>query len=134
MGLSKRDMEYVSQFLSENEKTLLVLKQSYLASISPDTIVATDSKVLIVKHSFWGLHVGHNILSRTNVATVPYKNILGIDVSHGLLLSTVNLHLLGSSPERSSNGNVWSMAGIRRKDSNGLMDVIRKFIEIHAKG
>lgn len=133
MELTERDREYVSQFLSENEKVLLVLKQSYLASISPDTIVATDSKVLIVKHSFWGLHLGHNILSKTNVATVPYRNILGVDISHGLLLSTINLHLFGSSNEGAVNGNVWSMAGMQRGESNELMNVIRKFIEVRAK-
>ena len=132
MHLRKRTREEISHFISKGEEVIMETRQSYWASVSPDSIVATDSKIVAVLHSFWGLHFGRNVIGSTNVGVVPYKNIIGVEVSHGRLLSTVRLHLVGPTSGEKNHKNIWILDGLRRNNAMEIMDIIRKKIEAGA--
>ena len=124
-------VENIEKFVSlhKNENVLMKLRQSYLSSISPDTIILTDRRVVIVHHSFWGLYFNHNILSPTKVSTVMLGNIMGTTTADGKILATVNIRIRGSGEEQALSGSGWHIDGIRIKKAMDFTEMLEELIE-----
>lgn len=124
-------VENIEKFVSlhKNENVLMKLRQSYLSSVSPDTIILTDRRVVIVHHSFWGLYFNHNILSPTKVSTVMLGNIMGTTTADGKILATVNIRIRGSGEEQALSGSGWHIDGIRIKKAMDFTEMLEELIE-----
>lgn len=79
--------------LYPNEETVLEITQSGIKSLSPRGIVATNQRLIIIKPSYWYLHMGRNLISSTSYETIPYNRIVSITLDDGILLSTLNMRL-----------------------------------------
>lgn len=122
-------MQNIEKFLHKNETVFLKLRQSYLSSISPDTIVLTDKRVIIIHNSFWGLYTGHNIISPTRISTVMLNNIMGTTNSNGKILATVQIRIRGSGEETESPGSGWHIEGIRIPSAQKLSNLLEEYLE-----
>ncbi len=85
--------------LEKNEVTLLEIKQSILAGIAPDRVVATDKRIIMVRPSFWKLYAGHTIASPTEVSYVPYHNLISVITTKGRIFATVHMRIHGFADE-----------------------------------
>lgn len=92
---SQRCVNILRHVLYKDEETVLEARESYLKSIAPFRIVATKKRLILVRPSFWGLYVGHDISSPTHYAIVPYKYIIGVSLSKGPLFSSIKIHTSG---------------------------------------
>ncbi len=104
--LCQRHVEHV---LAKDEEILFELRQSYLQSISPDRIIATNKRLIIVRPSFWGLYMGHDVLNPSELSFVPYRNVISIMMNRGKILASLHIRIHGftdSSPEMGKEGNV----------------------------
>ncbi len=115
--------------LHRGEQVILQLRQSYLSSISPDTLVLTDRRVILIHNSFWGLYIHRNIMSPTKVSTVLLNNIMGTTTANGKILSTVDIRIRGSDVEADLNTSVWKIEGIRIKNAMKFNDLIEDLVE-----
>ena len=98
---SIRCMNILRHVLFIGEKTLFEARQCYLKSLAPNRIVATEKRLIIVDPSFWGLWTGHDIFDSTHYLIMPYKHIVSVTVSTGLLFATITIHTTagtGSGP------------------------------------
>ncbi len=129
----ERTREEISHYLSNEEKILIVIRQSYLSSVSPDEVVATDKKILVIRHSFWGLHTRVNILSSTNVGVVLYKDVVSMEALRGKLFTTLRFHLGGTVSLNGASENLWTIDGLRRNDATEFMSRVAKILEESAK-
>lgn len=92
---SQRCVNILRHVLYKDEETVLEARESYLRSIAPFRIVATKKRLILVRPSFWGLYMGHDITSPTHYAIVPYKYIIGVSLSKGPLFSSIKIHTSG---------------------------------------
>lgn len=115
----------IKQMLFSNERVLLTVKQSYLSGVSPDSIVVTNRRIILVHYSFWGLHFGHNLISRTDTHMTELGNVVRTTVHHGALLSTVHIKLRKSTGIEGARKGVWSIAGLSDKGAHVLADGIK---------
>ncbi len=123
-----RTAEELRPLLSSEEKILGALRQSYLSSLSPDSIVATDRRILVVHYSFWGLHAKHNILSSTDIGIVYYNHIISMDVARGKIFATIHLRLRGSEG-MGSVLDTWSINGVEQTKAMEFMRILQKVQE-----
>lgn len=105
------------------------LRQSYLSSISPDTVVLTDRRVIIVHNSFWGLYINRNILTPTRISTVILNNIMGTTTTNGKILSTVHIRIRGSGEDAMAPGSGWHIEGLRIRKAVAFTGLLEEFIE-----
>ncbi|MDE1851179.1 MAG: PH domain-containing protein [Candidatus Micrarchaeota archaeon] len=124
-----RTLEEVRQVLDANEHILLILRQSYLSSISPDSVVVTDARVILVHHSFWGLYTKMNVFSPTRMSIVPYKNIISVMMTKGRLLATVTMRLHGHAEDISEGGYEWKLNGIRISGATKLTGEVGRIVQ-----
>ena len=124
-------LQNITQFLHKNETVLMTLRQSYLSSISPDSVAVTDKRVIIIHNSFWGLYFGHNFISPTRVSSVMLNNIMGTTNSNGKILATVQIRIRGSGEDEMSEGSGWHIAGLRIKEAQTLSDIIEESIDVN---
>lgn len=120
--------------LHKNESLLFKLRQSYLSSVSPDTVVLTDKRVVIIHNSFFGLYFGFNIFSPTRVSTVMLSNIMGTTTTRGKILATVNIRVRGSSGESESPESGWHIDGLRHKNAMKITEMIEELVEVEEEG
>lgn len=125
---SPRCLRLIGHILSHDEKTLMEVKQSYLNSVSPDRIIATNKRIIIVRPSFWGLYLGRNVVSPTEFSMVPYKNIISVVVSKGKFLSTVNMRIHGFTDASAAIRNEGVVHGIRTGRAERFMDLIEDIV------
>ena len=101
--VSPNCMRMISNIMMEGEEPILDVRQSYLSSISPDRIIVTNKRVIIVRPSFWGLYFGMNIFHTTEVSAVSYTNIISILTSHGKIFSSIHMRIHGFADATTSS-------------------------------
>ena len=126
---SDRCKKLFAHMLTDDEWTIMEVRQSYLASISPDRIIATSKRVIIVRPSFWGLWGGHNVISPTELSMVPYKNIISVVMSRGKIFSTIHMRIHGFTDASSAMRNEGMIEGIRHEDAVKLTNYLEGIIE-----
>ena len=89
---SIRCMNILRHVLYIGEDTITEARQSYLKSMAPTRLVATEKRLIIVDPSFWGLWTGHDVFDSTHYIIIPYKHIVSVTVSTGLLFATIKIH------------------------------------------
>ncbi|MDE1851740.1 MAG: PH domain-containing protein [Candidatus Micrarchaeota archaeon] len=123
-----RCLRMLGHILAHDEKTIIEVKQSYLNSISPDRIIATNKRIIIVRPSFWGLYMGKNLMSPTEFSMVPYKNVISVVVSKGKFLSTINMRIHGFTDASAAIRNEGVVSGIRTGEAERFMNFIEEVI------
>lgn len=124
-----RTLEEVRHVLEPDERMLLILRQSYLSSISPDSVVVTDARVILVYHSFWGLYTKMNLFSPTRMSIVPYKNIISVVMSKGRFLATVTMRLQGHPGQADSGAYEWRLDGMRISEATKLTGEVGRIVQ-----
>lgn len=126
---SERCAQLINGILLKGEEMLFELRQSYLQSLSPSRIIATNKRLIIIRPSFMGLYAGHNFFHSTEFSIVPYKNIMTIAVLKGILLSTINVRITGfmsASAELEYEGRI---EGVRTKEAIMFTDMVEEILE-----
>ncbi len=123
-----RTAEELKPLLGSDEKVLGSVRQSYISSLSPDTIVATNKRILVVHYSFWGLHARHNLFSSTDIGIVYYNHIISFDMERGKLLATIHLRLRGSGGIGSVL-DTWSITGVYQINAIEFLKIVQKVLE-----
>jgi len=119
----------VDKFVNKGETVLLKFRQSYFSSISPDAVILTNKRVIIIHNSFWGLYFNHNIMSPTQVSGVLLDNIMGTTTMTGKILSTVFIRIRGTGEESVSEGSGWHIAGLRTSAATLLSGMVIDMLE-----
>jgi hypothetical protein len=124
-----RCLKLFAHILTNDERTVMEIRQSYLQSVSPDRVVVTNKRVIIVRPSFWGLWAGHNIISPTEISLVPYKNIISVVMSRGRILSTIHMRIHGFTDATSAIRNEGVIMGVSIGDAIKLTNYLEEIIE-----
>lgn len=125
----RRCRRLVGHLLGKDEETVVETRQSYLSSLSPGRVFATNKRLIIVRPSFWGLYFGKNIISPTQLSMIPYKNIISIVVSKGRLMSTIHLRLQGVTDSSVFGRNEGVIKGIRHAGLTKFTNFLEEIIE-----
>jgi hypothetical protein len=128
---SQRCINILKHVLYKDEETVLEARESYLKSIAPFRLVATKKRLILVNPSFWGLYTGHDILNPTHYAIVPYKYIIGVSLSKGLLFSSIKIHTSGGVDPGSvvMKGDEDEIHGVDSKQAVAMTTFIEEVIE-----
>lgn len=114
--------------LHKDETLMMRLRQSYLSSITPDTLLLTNKRVIIIHNSFWGRYTGHNLMTPTRVSAVLLGNVMGTTKSHGKLLSTIQIRIRGMGETSEGPYSGWHIDGIRTKDAMKFTDMLEDLL------
>jgi hypothetical protein len=129
-SIRNRIKEEINTIISPSETIDLILRQSLLSSISPDSVVVTDRRVIIVHQSFWGLYTKFDMISHTEMSIVPFKNVMSVSIVQGKILATVRLRVLGYvEPTRGSTKYEWDIPGLRIYDAVKATNTIGRVVE-----
>ncbi len=126
---SDRCMKLFSHVLNDDEWTVMEVRQSYLATISPDRVIVTNKRLIVIRPSFWGLWGGHNIMSPTELSMVPYKNIISVVMSRGKILSTIRMRIHGFTDTSTAMRNEGTIEGVRHEDAVKLTNYLEDIVE-----
>lgn len=110
---SKRCMYEISRVLSSDEETIMEIRQSHFRNITPERIVATNKRLIIVRPSFFGHYLGFDLFHHTDLSFVPYKQLISIVMSRGKFLSTIHMRIHGFTDISSALRNEGEVEGIR---------------------
>ena len=128
-GQSQRWLKLLKHVLYKEEEILVSARQSRLTNIAPAKVFATKKRLIIVRPSFWGLYMGHDITSPTHYIIVPYKYIIGVSIAKGLIFSSIKLHTSsGIDPETSIKAED-EVVGIETFYSTRMATFIEEVIE-----
>jgi len=126
---SARCMSLIKHLLTSGEDTILECKQSYLHSISPARVIATTRRIIIVRPSFWGLYLKHDLISPTEYSIIPYKHLISVMMSRGKILSTIHMRIHGFTDSTSSLKDEGEVYGIRTSVAVKLAKFLEEIIE-----
>lgn len=125
MPLTPHEVDMINQQLWPSEKVELSIKQSMIRPrISPSIIAVTDQRVIIIKRTAVNL--------RSNVDTIPFKDIASVRISNGVVFSSVFLRVLGFATAEeqgaTKKGEEGELDGLDKNDAKALADLIEKRI------
>ncbi len=127
---SARCMHLVGDVLEKGEETIMEIKQSLLVARSPDRILATSKRLILVRPSFWKLYTGHTIFGPTEVSFVPYNHLISVIATRGRLLATVHLRIQGYSDESREMKKEGQITGVRIDDATSFTIFLENVIEV----
>ncbi|MDE1860662.1 MAG: PH domain-containing protein [Candidatus Micrarchaeota archaeon] len=119
----------IQRVLEPEEETILEVRQSHFRNISPERIIATNRRLIIVRPSFWGHYFGFNMLRYTDISFVPYKQLISIVMSKGKFLSTIHMRIHGYTDVSSAIRNEGEIEGIRNRYAMAFTVFIEDVIE-----
>ena len=120
----------VASLLREDEKMHFFIRQSLLYGFTPDFVIATDKRILIIKNSFLGLYTGKNVFGNTSYNSIPYRQITSVILSRGISMCTVVIRLQGMIDSNSKNEG--EIKGLWSKDAENLVKSIEHMVEHHS--
>ncbi len=91
----ERCTRMLGDVMTEGEETLMEVRQSYFRSLSPDRVVLTNKRIIIARPSFWGLYLGFNLFTATDISIVPYHHVISIVVTKGKWFSSLHMRIHG---------------------------------------
>lgn len=124
-----RSIEMAKKIMNPGESIISIHRQSFLASLSPNVIMATDRRIIVINHSFWGLYTGHNIFSTSKINIAPYKNIVSVSMATGKVLSSIHITLLGLGAIENELGREWELNGLDTQDARDFLNIINQILE-----
>ncbi len=130
----RRCRNLLKYVLRHDEQIILEAHQSYLASISPARIVATRKRLMIVTPSFWRLYTGHDILYSTHYVIIPYKHIVGVTMSRGLLHASIKIHTYGGQDPSSAITGENEVHGMRPEEAAAVAKFVDNVIAYEEEG
>lgn len=110
---SERCLREISRVLSHDEETIMEIRQSHFRNITPERIVATNKRLIIVRPSFFGHYFGFDLFHHTDISFVPYKQLISIVMSRGKILSTIHMRIHGFTDVSSALRNEGEVEGVR---------------------
>lgn len=119
--------------LYPDEQTILEAKQSYLVSIAPIRIVATKKRLIIVDPSFWGLYTAHDLLGSTDYMIIPYRHIISVTLSKGLIFSSIKIYTSSGADLNSVLKGANEIHGVDPNHARALATFIEEVIEFEEK-
>jgi hypothetical protein len=125
----RRCINLLRHVLHADEGTLLESRQSYLVDIAPTRIIATRRRLIIIDPSFWGLYTGHDISDSTHYVIIPYKHIIGVTMSKGLLFASLKIHTIGGEETNTLMKGENEIHGMIRGDAVNLASFIEEIVE-----
>lgn len=129
----RRCAHLLGHVITENEETLFESKQSYLHTLTPGRVIATTRRIIIIRPSFFGLYLGHDLLSPTEYHIIPYKNIISVMLTKGRLLSTIHMRIHGFIDTMQA-GNEGEVPGLRVYGAKLLANFLEEIIEYREEG
>lgn len=129
---SKDCLKMLKHVLHPKEETYIEAKQSAFETLAPTKVVATNKRLIVVKPSFWAIHIGYDLISPTNYEIIPYQYILGVTLAKGKALSTIKIHHHGggSNEEHASTiSDGCGVSGIKTKQAARLVNFVEEIIE-----
>lgn len=127
------EIKKIQEFLEPSENVLTMAKQGKLTSggalVAPNTIFATDKRVIIRNPTMMGL--------RASIEDIPYDKITSVKLEKGLLSSSIVLRVPGLSElGRLSKSNLaWgkgeegTIDGLPKDKAEKLVKVIKEQME-----
>jgi hypothetical protein len=128
-SIRDRITEEVNTVISPSETIVLVLRQSLLHSISPDAVVVTDRRVILIHHSFWGLYAKFDLIKPTGMNIVPFRNVMSVAMIKGKIFGSVNLRVLGFVEDTRATKYEWDVAGMMMHDALKATNTIGRVVE-----
>ncbi len=131
--IREHKLDYAGQLkhvLYKDEKILLEVAQSKLEALSPILLVATTKRLIIIYPSFCGMYLNTDILNPTTYAIIPYKNIIGVSISKGKVLSSIKIHTSGSIDVGSLIKDVDEVHGIPSKRAIAMTNFLGEMIQL----
>jgi hypothetical protein len=125
----ERCLREIRHVLSQDEDTIMEIRQSHLRNITPERIIATNRRLIIVRPSFFGHYFGFDLLRQTDVSFVPYKQLISIVMSHGKFLSTIHMRIHGFTDVSSAIRNEGEVDGVRTSLATKFTIFIEELIE-----
>lgn len=119
-----------ASLLREDEKMHFFIRQSLFYGFTPDFVIATDKRILIIKNSFLGLYTGKNVFGNTSYNSIPYRQITSVILSRGISMCTVVIRLQGMIDSESKNEG--EIKGLWSKDAENLVKSIEHMVEHHS--
>jgi hypothetical protein len=119
--INKKYHKLAKWYLEANENMLLVTRQSHMEALTPLILIATDKKLIIMKPSFFGLHLGFNILTASDASFIPYNVIKNITFSHGRYLSSITIKAPGL-------GEV-VVRGLKTNEAKTMLNFLERIVE-----
>lgn len=126
---SKRCIREICTVLTEGEETIMEIKQSHIRNITPERIVATNKRLIIVRPSFFGHYLGFDLFNHTDISFVPYKQLISIVMSRGKFLSTIHMRIHGFTDFSSAIRNEGEVEGVRSNLATKFTMFIEDIIE-----
>lgn len=105
--------------ISQNDHIFYMAQQKRMsgAVISPSVAITTSQRVILVHRWVGGL--------RSDIAFIPYENIVSVRISHGILFSSLFVRIKGSSHERgpriAGDNEEGQINGLSRRDASLLL-------------
>lgn len=122
----RRCVRLLKHILTKDEETLFETKQSYFHSLSPERMVATSKRLIIVRPSFFGLYLGHDLFEPTDYFIIPYREIASVVVTRGKILATIHMRILGGFSAHCPEGEV---EGLRIRNAMTIAKMLEEIIE-----
>lgn len=125
----RRCMNLLRHVLHPAEETILEARQSKLVDIAPARVIATRRRLIIIDPSFWGLYFGHDIADSTHYVIIPYKHIIGMTMSKGLLFASIKIHTIGGEDPGSLLKGENEIHGLKKREAVMLGSFIEDIVE-----
>lgn len=104
--------------LGPGEHVIIGARQSYLETLSPGIVLATNKRVLIIKLSFWSLYIGYNLMRPSLFINIHYNRITEISMSNGILHCSLMVRVFGGGDIR--------FDGLRRREAVRLVGFLER--------
>ncbi|HUB92779.1 MAG TPA: hypothetical protein VL945_02360 [Candidatus Saccharimonadales bacterium] len=124
-----RCLKLIKHIVTPGEETIMECKQSHFHSLSPTRIIATTRRIIVVRPSFWGLYLGHDLASPTEYSIIPYKHLISVIMSKGRLMSTLHMRIHGFTDTTSLMKDEGEIYGIRTPEAIKLARFLEEIIE-----
>lgn len=122
-------LQEIRHVLAADEETIMEIRQSHFRNITPERIIATNKRLIIVRPSFFGHYFGFDLLRQTDISFVPYKQLVSIVMSRGKFLSTIHMRIHGFTDISSAIRNEGEVEGVRRHLATKFTIFIEDIIE-----
>lgn len=117
----KRYSWLFERVLRPDEKILVGVRQSYLGSLAPGFVLATNKRIVVIKPSFWGLYFKINLTNSSKISYYQYNSITSTEFRRGFLLCSL-VALVGDVTVNIND--------LRYSEDRSLTDLIEKVIEL----
>ncbi len=129
--LLPRESNTVLNTLDQGDQITFMAKQRMISAdvFAPSVIITTSKKLIIVSRPLAGL--------KSSIAFIPYQDIVGVRIAHGMLVSSVHIKMKsslkeGKSPIRSAPGDE-EIKALDAADADILFAQLNNIVNLNVK-